>query len=556
MRETLRGYRRAAGRPAFRRFWLGMMISRAGDAFTMVALSWVVLGIAGPAQLGLVLMCFGLPRIVSGPVAGRLLDRFRPRPLLAADNAARGLLIAAVPVLLWQHHDAASFAIMAVICLRLPPFRTGPPQAREDLPHGSDRDWLGLGVLFRFPAVLVLAACGFGMLFLDGVATVLYPVYCRTFLHAGPAGYGVLVSAAGAGALLGVVAGPGLSGRLPPSLRIGAVIVAGAPLFGLLRLAPDVAVAADLLALAAFAQGPYYVFERTLQQRVVPDRFLSRVAGARMTISSLGFPLGSAIGGVIIGGIGVPAVILAIACSYLVLGLLPLRAPALRATPAFPDPPRPTVEFTGSGPGDGGGMGGSGPVGFDLDMTLINSRPAILASFSQVARETGTAIDPDAVDRRLGVKLEDELAFWFPPERVAAAAEIYRRHYLRLAEPMTTVLPGAHEALAAVRAAGQRAVIITAKHLMSAGPSLRAAGLVPDELFTLAHGPEKAAVLRRLKAVAYVGDTPPDMAAAVQAGARAVGVTTGSFTGEELAGAGADVVLDSLAGFPAWYRSA
>jgi phosphoglycolate phosphatase-like HAD superfamily hydrolase len=35
-----------------------------------------------------------------------------------------------------------------------------------------------------------------------------------------------------------------------------------------------------------------------------------------------------------------------------------------------------------------------------------------------------------------------------------------------------------------------------------------------------------------------------------------VGVTTGSFTGEELAGAGADVVLDSLAGFPAWYRSA
>jgi phosphoglycolate phosphatase len=46
------------------------------------------------------------------------------------------------------------------------------------------------------------------------------------------------------------------------------------------------------------------------------------------------------------------------------------------------------------------------------------------------------------------------------------------------------------------------------------------------------------------------------MAAAVQAGARAVGVTTGSFTGEDLADAGAEVVLDSLTGFPAWYRSA
>ena len=63
-------------------------------------------------------------------------------------------------------------------------------------------------------------------------------------------------------------------------------------------------------------------------------------------------------------------------------------------------------------------------------------------------------------------------------------------------------------------------------------------------------------MLRRLKAAAYVGDTPPDMAAAVQAGVRAVGVTTGSFTAEDLAGAGAEVVLDSLDAFPAWYKSA
>ncbi len=200
-------------------------------------------------------------------------------------------------------------------------------------------------------------------------------------------------------------------------------------------------------------------------------------------------------------------------------------------------------------------MGGTGPVGFDLDMTLINSRPAILASFAEVARDTATAIDLDAVDRRLGIKLDDELAFWFPPDRVAAVAETYRRYYVRLAERMTTVLPGAHEAFAAVRAAGERVVIVTAKHPVSAGPSLRAAGLAADELFTLVHGPEKAAVLRRLKAAAYVGDTPPDMAAAVQAGVRAVGVATGSFTGEDLTGAGAEVVLGSLTAVPAWYRS-
>jgi hypothetical protein len=62
LRETIRRYLQVGRQPAFRRFWLGMMISRAGDAFTTVALSWIVLGIVGPFQLGVVLMCFGLPR--------------------------------------------------------------------------------------------------------------------------------------------------------------------------------------------------------------------------------------------------------------------------------------------------------------------------------------------------------------------------------------------------------------------------------------------------------------------------------------------------------------
>ena len=196
-----------------------------------------------------------------------------------------------------------------------------------------------------------------------------------------------------------------------------------------------------------------------------------------------------------------------------------------------------------------------GPVGFDLDMTLIDSRSAILASFAGLGRDTGTAIDLAAVDRRLGLKLEDELAFWYPPDQRAAAAAIYRRRYVRLAGQMTTLLPGAHEALAAVRAAGERVVIITAKHPVSVEPSLKAAGISADEVFTFVHGPEKAAVLSRINAAAYVGDSPPDMAAAVAAGVRAVGVATGSFSGDALARAGADVVLDSLAGFPAWYRA-
>jgi len=435
LRKTIQRYVQVGRYPAFRRFWLGMMISRAGDAFTVVALSWVVLDLAGPLPLGVVLMCFGLPRAASGPVAGRILDRSDPRLLMAADNAVRGLLIAVVPVLLWLHHlvvadlypiavasallsavtevaeaslvprmvddedlesansllaanwefativgpalagvivaaagagfalllDAVSFAVMSALCLGLPAFgpvqrraapvprraapvprraapvqRRAAPVQRRAAPVqrlNGRRDWLGPGILLRFPAVLVLTACSVGMLCLDGIVTVLYPVYCRTFLHVGAAGYGILLSAAGLGALLGVVAGAGLFGRLPPWSRIGAVIACGAPPFGLLRFAPDLPVAAILLGLATFGWGPYFAFDRTLVQRLVPDDLRGTLAGARMTISSAGFPLGSAIGGALIGAVGVPAMILAIAAAYLALGSLPVLTAGLRAYP-------------------------------------------------------------------------------------------------------------------------------------------------------------------------------------------------------------------------------
>ena len=194
------------------------------------------------------------------------------------------------------------------------------------------------------------------------------------------------------------------------------------------------------------------------------------------------------------------------------------------------------------------------PVGFDLDMTLIDSQDAILGSFAGVATDTGVAIDPAGVRRRLGIKLEDELAYWFPPGEIDEAIRIYRAHYLTLLRPMTRLLPGAAESLDAVRAAGARAVVITAKSELPARLSLESVGLVPDELVADAHGPEKAAVLKVIGAGVYVGDTPADMAAASLAGAYAVGVATGSFTTAELHAAGAADVLPSLREFAALFR--
>jgi phosphoglycolate phosphatase len=195
----------------------------------------------------------------------------------------------------------------------------------------------------------------------------------------------------------------------------------------------------------------------------------------------------------------------------------------------------------------------AGPVGFDLDLTLINSRPAIMAAWRAVADEFGVSIDLNEVDRRMGIRLEDEVAHWFPPARQTDAVASYRRHYVLVAPTLTFPLPGAADAIGAVRAAGERAVVITAKQAVTVRPSLDAVGLDLDEVVPHVHGPEKAAALARLGAAVYVGDTPADMAAGRTGGAVPIGVPTGSFGRAELVAAGAQLVMDSLAEFPAWY---
>jgi predicted MFS family arabinose efflux permease len=86
--------------PAFERLWLGLSISYLGDQFTIIALLWFVLQLTGSgAAVGLVILCFDLPGVVTGSVLGRLLDRHQPRLVMGIDNFARAAVIAAIPTL-------------------------------------------------------------------------------------------------------------------------------------------------------------------------------------------------------------------------------------------------------------------------------------------------------------------------------------------------------------------------------------------------------------------------------------------------------------------------
>ncbi|MCD0485737.1 HAD family hydrolase [Streptacidiphilus sp. ASG 303] len=191
-------------------------------------------------------------------------------------------------------------------------------------------------------------------------------------------------------------------------------------------------------------------------------------------------------------------------------------------------------------------------VGFDLDMTLLDTRPGIRATYDAVAAETGVRIDSALAVTRLGPPLEVELAHWFPEHRIPEVADRYRELYVDIAVPACVPLPGAAEAVAAVRAHGGRVVVVTGKHGPNAQRHLDHVGLAVDALAGSVWAQQKGEALRAEAASVYVGDHLGDITGARAAGALAVAVATGPYGAEALREAGADAVLEDLTAFPAW----
>jgi phosphoglycolate phosphatase len=194
-------------------------------------------------------------------------------------------------------------------------------------------------------------------------------------------------------------------------------------------------------------------------------------------------------------------------------------------------------------------------VGFDLDMTLVDSRPGIAATLAALAAETGNRIDAEVVVGRLGPPLEVELAHWFPTDAVPAASDRYRELYADLGVPGTVLLDGAAESVAAVRSAGGGVMVVTAKFEPNAIACLDHVGLAVETVCGWRHGSAKGVALAEHGAAVYVGDTPSDVTGARGVGVVAVGVATGPHPAAELDAAGADAVLGSLTEFPAWLRA-
>jgi len=195
-------------------------------------------------------------------------------------------------------------------------------------------------------------------------------------------------------------------------------------------------------------------------------------------------------------------------------------------------------------------------VGFDLDMTLVDSADAIVDGVRAVAERWGAVVDEAWMRTTIGLPLEVVFPEVVPDVPYADALDVYRARYLSHGLVMHDLLPGAREALEAVVDEGFDVLVVSAKKDTHVRAVLREVGLdlfvsdVVGERF----GDGKAEALLAARAEVYVGDHPGDVVGARGAGAVAVAVATGPTPAAELAEAGADVVLDDLTAFLPWWQ--
>ena len=172
---------------------------------------------------------------------------------------------------------------------------------------------------------------------------------------------------------------------------------------------------------------------------------------------------------------------------------------------------------------------------FDLDGTLIDSSPGILASFARILAAEGlrpavpleaALIGPPlATTLRLVSGIGDEA-------RLARLVEAFKADYDSEGYRTTEVFPGVAEGLARLAAEGARLFIVTNKRMLPSRRILEALGLAP--LFAGIHSrdetdppaPSKSAVTASLLVryaidpahACFVGDSDEDAAAARENG--------------------------------------
>ena len=196
------------------------------------------------------------------------------------------------------------------------------------------------------------------------------------------------------------------------------------------------------------------------------------------------------------------------------------------------------------------------PVFFDLDGTLTDSSAGIIGSLHHALRRAGRPVPADDLNWLIGPPIQESLHRLVGSDGHAAVFAYYRERYDEVGWRENQPYAGIHDMLATLADTGRPLYVATAKPRVFAERILTHFDL--GRFFTGIFGSEldgtrtrKDELLRWAIAEAgiagtgvMVGDRRYDIDGARANGMRAIGVTWGFGTREELEGAGADHVVD------------
>ena len=201
---------------------------------------------------------------------------------------------------------------------------------------------------------------------------------------------------------------------------------------------------------------------------------------------------------------------------------------------------------------------------FDLDGTLAESGPGIVASVRHAAATLGHTIDPaEDLSWVIGPPLEtfmQRVLERFGDTRLSEAMQGYRAYYGTVGLFDSRVYPGIEAALDAFRADGWQMFVATSKRSDVARRLLERFGLADrfravygsDDAGALAHKPELIRHILHREALApagtvMIGDRCYDIDGARANGVKGIGVAWGYSRNGELRRAGADAIAASPA---------
>ena len=191
-------------------------------------------------------------------------------------------------------------------------------------------------------------------------------------------------------------------------------------------------------------------------------------------------------------------------------------------------------------------------IGFDLDMTLVDSSKAILVTTQRVLKAFKIEVNEVDIGRSVGLPIKESFKVWVG-DGYLKAYEMYVAYYQSSGHLESKALPGAKELLVELMGRNYNVVVITAKNQQSAEIQLRHLSIPYSELVGTAFGNGKTEAMKRTGCSEYVGDHIEDYKAAAAADIHFIGVATNPMHELESQSQGKFPIIKSLNDF--WSHS-